>query len=55
MGNLLRLVVGIAYKSLDEFFKLSEQSADWPYSVAWVDCFAPASKRGRGIFTRAKI
>ena len=48
-------VENIPYSSLDEFFKLSEQSADWPYSVAWVDCFAPTSKRGRGIFTRAKF
>ncbi|WP_034388837.1 FAD-binding oxidoreductase [Hellea balneolensis] len=45
----------IPYTSLDEFFSLSEESAKWPYTVAWIDCFAPKSKQGRGIFTRAKF
>ncbi|WP_371397642.1 FAD-dependent oxidoreductase [Fretibacter rubidus] len=48
-------VENIPYRSLDEFFKLSADSADWPYNVAWVDCFAPQSKLGRGIFTRARF
>jgi len=45
----------IPYASLDDFFTLSQESANWPYTVAWIDCFAPKSKRGRGIFTRAKF
>lgn len=48
-------IENIPYASLEEFFKLSEESAEWPYTVAWIDCFAPKSKRGRGIFTRAKF
>lgn len=48
-------VENIPYGSLEEFFTLSEESQDWPYSVAWTDCFAPKHKTGRGIFTRARF
>ncbi len=40
--------------NLDDFFKLSEESKDWPYTVMWVDCFARGKKLGRGIFSRGK-
>lgn len=42
------------YADLDEFFALSEESADWPYTVAWVDCFSPEAALGRGVFSRAR-
>lgn len=44
----------IRFGSLDEFFTLSATSADsYEYSVAWIDCLASGSARGRGHFTRA--
>ncbi|MEL7111151.1 MAG: FAD-binding oxidoreductase [Pseudomonadota bacterium] len=45
----------LPYDSLDAFFELSEQSADWPYTAAWVDCFSRSHKIGAGIFTRARF
>jgi L-gulonolactone oxidase len=39
---------------LDAFFRLSEESRDWPYTVAWVDCLAPARAVGRGLFNRGR-
>jgi FAD/FMN-containing dehydrogenase len=42
----------IAYRGLDEFFRLSEDSsAGWEHTVAWVDCLDARS--ARGIFMRA--
>jgi len=43
------------YASLREFFELSQDSEDWDYTVAWVDCFAKGDKLGRGIFTRGRF
>ena len=48
-------VENIPYDNLEDFFSLSESSANWPYTVAWVDCFSSGSNLGRGIFTRAKF
>jgi FAD/FMN-containing dehydrogenase len=39
---------------LDGFFRLAEQSQDWEFTVAWVDCLAKGAAIGRGLFTRAK-
>lgn len=39
----------LPYTSLDEFFRLSEDSTDWEYTVSWIDCL---SSRGRGLFMR---
>lgn len=40
----------IAYSSLDEFFRLSEESEEnWAYTVSWIDCL---SAQGRGLFIR---
>jgi len=47
-------VENLAMQNLDAFFALSADSADWPYSVAWVDCFAAGDALGRGVFTRAR-
>jgi FAD/FMN-containing dehydrogenase len=42
----------IAYGSLDEFFRLTQESlADWEHTVAWFDCLS--GDGGRGIFLRA--
>lgn len=50
----LMYVENFRYNSLEEFFELSDQSKDWPYTVSWVDCFASGKALGRGVFTRAR-
>jgi FAD/FMN-containing dehydrogenase len=44
-------VESIPYKSLNEFFKLSDESEEeWEYTVSWLDCLS--GKNTRGIFMR---
>lgn len=41
----------LPYNNLDDFFTLSEESAElWEYTVSWFDC---TSRQGKGIFMRA--
>lgn len=41
----------VPYSSLDEFFRLSDESeSGWEHTVSWVDCIAGG---GRGLFMRA--
>ncbi|MGM0759888.1 MAG: FAD-binding protein [Thermodesulfobacteriota bacterium] len=35
--------------SLEETFHAFEKYADWPYSVAWIDCLAPQKSLGRSL------
>ena len=42
------------YDDLDGFWRHSDASADWEYTVAWVDCLARGASLGRGVFTRAR-
>jgi L-gulonolactone oxidase len=42
-------------KGLDDFFRASEESRDWPYTVAWVDCLAKGAGLGRGLYTRGRF
>ncbi len=43
----------IKYDRLEEFFEINEESEkDFDYTVAWVDCTATGSSRGRGIYNR---
>ncbi len=42
----------IAFKSLDEFFELSQSSTEWAHTVAWIDCL---NTQGRGIFMRGNF
>ena len=44
----------LAFDSLKEFVSLTRDSADWDYTVAWVDTFARKGCVGRGIFSRAR-
>jgi L-gulonolactone oxidase len=41
-------------KDLADFFRLSEESADWTYRVAWIDCLAKGSVAGRGFYIRGR-
>jgi len=43
----------IKYKNLDAFFDLTVSSdTDYEYTVAWIDCLATGTHRGRGHFIR---
>lgn len=42
----------VAAGSLDETMALFEDSAQWPYSVAWIDCLARGAQRGRALLLR---
>jgi FAD/FMN-containing dehydrogenase len=43
----------IKYKSLDEFFTISNDSVEkFEYTVAWLDCLASGSSLGKGHFIR---
>ena len=44
----------LAIADLDHFFRLAQESADWEYTVAWVDCLAPGKRLGQGLFTRGR-
>ena len=44
----------LAMAGLDDFFRLSAESADWPYTVAWVDSLARGPTLGRGLFMRGR-
>lgn len=47
-------VENLPCQSLDDFFRLSHESRDWPYTVMWVDCLAKGDGLGRGIFSRGR-
>jgi hypothetical protein len=42
------------FSSVGQFSALSRDSADWQYTVAWIDSCARAGQVGRGIFSRAR-
>jgi FAD/FMN-containing dehydrogenase len=43
----------IAYSSLEEFFRLSDEShPDWEHAVSWIDC--TSGELARGLFLRAR-
>lgn len=42
----------IKFKNLSEFLKIAEDSKDYLYTVAWVDCLAKGNSLGRGTFMR---
>jgi FAD/FMN-containing dehydrogenase len=49
-------VENLRFGNLDEFFPLSaESNRDFEYTVAWIDCAASRTRRGRGIFSRARF
>lgn len=42
----------IKYQHLNDFFTLAEQSQDYEYTAAWLDCLATGAQLGRGHFIR---
>lgn len=48
------LVENLVFESPEAFARLSDESADWEYTVSWVDVFARGDQIGRGIFSRAR-
>jgi FAD/FMN-containing dehydrogenase len=44
----------LAMAGLDDFFRLSAESTDWPYTVSWVDSLARGPALGRGLFIRGR-
>lgn len=54
LGSAWLDVENLTCDSLDDFFRLSAESHEWPYTVMWVDCFAGGASLGRGIFSRGR-
>jgi decaprenylphospho-beta-D-ribofuranose 2-oxidase len=44
----------IRVRNLDEFFEVSAESSDWPYTVGWVDGLKGEASLGRGMFMRGR-
>lgn len=42
----------IRFGHMDEFFDINEESHEFPYTVAWVDCMAQGKHLGRGLYQR---
>lgn len=47
-------VEDLAFSCVEEFSALSRASADWEYTVSWIDTFVRDGQVGRGIFSRAR-
>ena len=46
----------LRFRNLDEFFAINDDSTpDYEYTVAWIDCLAPAGQRGRGLYSRGNF
>ena len=45
----------LAARDLNETMALFETSANWPYSVAWIDCLARGAKQGRSLLMRGRF
>lgn len=44
----------IKANNLDEIFQLFEESKDWTYTVAWIDCLQKGENMGRSIMMRGE-
>lgn len=44
----------IKAENLDEIFRLFEESENWTYTVAWIDCLQKGDKIGRSILMRGE-
>ena len=43
----------LAARDLDETMALFDESHNWPYSVAWIDCLARGARLGRALVSRS--
>ena len=49
-------VESLRFRNLDEFFAINDAStAQYDYTVAWIDCLAPTGQRGRGLYSRGNF
>ena len=44
----------IKARNLDHLMDLFEESEEWPYSVAWIDCLTTGKSMGRGMLIRGE-
>ncbi|PIE15886.1 MAG: FAD-linked oxidase [Proteobacteria bacterium] len=44
----------VRVESLDHFFEVSAESADFTHTVSWIDCVTRGKAMGRGIFMRGR-
>jgi len=44
----------IVARNLDEIMSIFEESTDWTYSVAWIDCLAKGMNLGRSVMMRGE-
>lgn len=50
VGNAWMRTQSQRFMNLDEFWTLNQSlEAEWPYTVAWIDCLAGGRNRGRGL------
>lgn len=54
ISSSVMLSENVPFSSIQHFVQLSEDSASWDYTVAWVDSLAKGKHFGRGILTRSK-
>ncbi len=53
--NDFMLVHTRRFRSLEEFWEINDACmAQWPYTVAWVDCVARGAAQGRGVYMAAR-
>ena len=44
----------VKFNNLDEFFDINNQSKNYTYTVAWIDCMAKGKKLGRGHYIKGE-
>lgn len=54
IGSSLIETETLPIADLEAFFKLADESREWTYTVAWVDCLAKGAETGRGLFIRGR-
>ncbi|WP_445492844.1 FAD-binding oxidoreductase [Rhodopseudomonas sp. RCAM05734] len=54
IGSAFLDVQTLPMSDVDDFFRINAESEAWPYTVAWVDCFATGAAVGRGLYMRGR-